>query len=80
MMIRLRILFLAMLCAATSMLHAQSVDTPPQTGTVRCDTLFVHDTLHARDTVSIDEYIRKQTFEQLFGGPKYTDIQHFPIP
>ena len=71
-------LFLTMLCAATSVLSAQSVDTLPQSETVRYDTLFVHDTLHVAYTINIGEYIRNQTFEQLFGGPEYADMQSLP--
>lgn len=57
------------------MLHAQTPDSQLR---VVYDTLFVHDTLHVADTLDIGEYIRSQTFEQLFGGSEYTDIQSLP--
>ena len=77
-MIRSRILVLAVLCVLTNMLHAQTPDTQPRDERVVYDTLFVHDTLHVRDTINIGEYIRSQTFEQLFSGSEYTDIQSLP--
>ena len=77
-MIRLRILVLAVLCVMTNMLHAQTPDSQSRDGRVVYDTLFVHDTLHVRDTINIGEYIRSQTFEQLFSGSEYTDIQSLP--
>lgn len=77
-MIRSRILVLAVLCVLTNMLHAQTPDTQPRDERVVYDTLFVHDTLHVRDTINIGEYIRSQTFEQLFGDSEYTDIQSLP--
>ena len=42
------------------------------------DTVTVHDTLYVCDTINIGEYIRNQTFEQLFGGAEYTDIPSLP--
>ena len=77
-MIRLRILVLAMLCVLTNMLHAQTPDTQPRDERVVYDTLFVHDTLHVHDTLDIGEYIRSQTFDQLFGDSEYIDIQSLP--
>ena len=77
-MIRSRILVLAMLCVLTNMLRAQTPDTQLRAERVVYDTLFVHDTLHVADTINIREYIRHQTFEQLFGGSEYADIQSLP--
>ncbi len=74
-MIRSRILVLTMLCVFTNMLSAQTPDSQQR---VVYDTLFVHDTLHVADTINIGEYIRSQTFEQLFGGSEYADIQSLP--
>ena len=77
-MIRSRILVLAMLCVLTNMLHGQTPDTQLRAERVVYDTLFVHDTLHVCDTINIGEYIRTQTFEQLFAGLEYTDIPSLP--
>ena len=77
-MIRSRILVLAMLCVLTNILHAQTPDTQSRAERMVYDTLFVHDTLHVCDTINIGEYIRTQTFEQLFAGLEYTDIPSLP--
>jgi hypothetical protein len=77
-MIRLRILVLAMLCVTTTVLHAQPPYTQPREERIVYDTLFVHDTLHVADTINIGEYIRSQTFRQLFDNTEYTDLPSLP--